>query len=272
MPQPVEPARANTASATSPLVEHRRYQPWPAGHAHDHHQLLFGLDGATELEIDGHLYRVDRHNGLIVPAGSHHEFLGLAGNLQVVADFPGASVALPARLMERPRAFVLDGALGMRVQALAALYPASTCTAHLNWTVAATLAGDLADALGASDRHDAASMFPVMAIDAYLRVNLSSALHAGHLAEHFGWSVRRFHTLFAEAFGDTPHRYQTRLRLDRAVQLLAGTGLPLVDVALASGYPDQTTFTRSFTRRFGQPPGAWRASAGGFSPPTPGPG
>jgi AraC-like DNA-binding protein len=269
MPPPAELAHPGAAS---PLVEPRRYHPWPAGHAHDHHQLLFGLDGATELEIDGHLYRVDRHHGLIVPAASHHEFLGLAGNLQVVADFPGASVALPARLMERPRAFVLDGILGTRVRALARLRPAGTRATHLNWTVAATLASDLADALGASDGQGTTTVFPVMAIDAYLRANLSSSLHAGHLAERFGWSVRRFHTLFAEAFGDTPHRYQTRLRLDRAVQLLAGTGLPLAEVALASGYPDQTTFTRSFTRRFGQPPGAWRAAAGRFSPRKPAPG
>ncbi|WER49171.1 AraC family transcriptional regulator [Cupriavidus sp. WKF15] len=270
MPQPAEPAHAGPVRTASPLVEPRRYHPWPAGHAHDHHQLLFGLDGATELEIDGHLYRVDRHNGLIVPAGSHHEFLGLAGNLQVVADFPGASVALPARLMERPRAFALDGALGTRVQALATWRPGGARATHRNWTIAATLAGDLADALGTANGQGAASAFPVMAIDAYLRANLSSALHADHLAARFGWSVRRFHTLFAEAFGDTPHRYQTRLRLDRAVQLLACSGLPLAEVALASGYPDQTTFTRSFTRRFGQPPGAWRASAGSFSPPTPG--
>jgi len=269
MPPPAELAHAGAAN---PLVEPRRYHPWPAGHAHDHHQLLFGLDGATELEIDGHLYRVDRHHGLIVPAASHHEFLGLTGNLQVVADFPGASVALPARLMERPRAFVLDGVLGTRVRALAGLRPAGTRATHLNWSVAATLASDLADALGTWDGHGTTTVFPVMAIDAYLRANLSSALHASHLAERFGWSVRRFHTLFAEAFGDTPHRYQTRLRLDRAVQLLAGTGLPLAEVALASGYPDQTTFTRSFTRRFGQPPGTWRASASGVSPPTPAPG
>ena len=46
-----------------------------------------------------------------------------------------------------------------------------------------------------------------------------------------------------------------------ALQLLSQTTLPLAEIALASGYPDQTTFTRGFTRRFGQPPGAWRAAA-----------
>jgi transcriptional regulator GlxA family with amidase domain len=102
-----------------------------------------------------------------------------------------------------------------------------------------------------------------MAVDAYLRANLDSPLRVAEVAGHFGWSVRRFQTLFAEAFGDTPHRYQTRLRLDRALQLLTQSTLPLAEIALASGYPDQTTFTRSFTRRFGQPPGAWRAVARG---------
>ncbi|MCY1346036.1 hypothetical protein D9M69_321110 [compost metagenome] len=85
------------AEAPAPLVEHRRYRGQPDGHQHRYHQLLFGLAGATELEIDGHVYRVDARTGLIVPAGSHHEFLGFDGNLQLVADFPARSAAACAR-------------------------------------------------------------------------------------------------------------------------------------------------------------------------------
>ncbi|KWR90746.1 helix-turn-helix transcriptional regulator [Cupriavidus sp. IDO] len=254
------PPRAEAAGRAAPLVERRRYQPWAYGHQHGYHQLLFGLDGATELEIDGHVYRVDSRSGLVVPAGSHHEFLGLAGNLQLVADFPASSVALPARLMARPRPFTLDGAFGTRVRALAALRTAAARAPQYDWQLAATLAVELAGCLGLAGDNE---VFPLMAIDAYLRANLSTPVRAGELAGHFGWSVRRFHTLFTEAFGDTPHRYQTRLRLDQAVQLLARTGLPLAEVALAAGYPDQTTFTRGFTRRFGQPPGAWREAMRG---------
>ncbi len=250
------PKRAETAS---PLVEHRRYRRQPDGHQHGYHQLLFGLAGATELEIDGHVDRVDDRTGLIVPAGSHHEFLGFDGNLQLVADFPARSVALPARLMARPRTFSLDGAFGSRVRALAAWRAAAAARGpQADWQLAATLAAALADCLGMPGDQD---VFPLMAVDAYLRANPTSTLRVAEVAGHFGWSVRRFHTLFAEAFGDTPHRYQTRLRLDRAVQLLSQTTLPLAEIALASGYPDQTTFTRSFTRRFGQPPGAWREAA-----------
>jgi AraC-like DNA-binding protein len=40
---------------------------------------------------------------------------------------------------------------------------------------------------------------------------------------------------------------------------MAGT-MSLADIAYGVGYPDQTTFTRAFARRFGKPPG-WRAAA-----------
>lgn len=255
----------------SPLVEPRRYAPAAFGHAHDYHQLLFGIDGALELEVDGHAYRVDATHGLVIPAGAHHVCAGLVGNFQLVADFPPASVALPAGLMARPRAFALDGALAACVRELAAPpevsamgtamgtalnAPARCLPLQHAWQRAARLATALAGRLG-----DAGSArFPVAAIDAYLRANLATPVRADRLAAHFGWGARRFHALFCEAFGDTPHAYQTRLRLDQAVQWLMAGEMPLLEIAFGVGYPDQTTFARAFARRFGLPPGAWRGS------------
>ncbi|UBM08053.1 helix-turn-helix domain-containing protein [Cupriavidus metallidurans] len=245
----------------SPLVEPRRYSPRPFGHAHDYHQLLFGVDGAIELEIDGHAYRVDGQHGLVVPAGAHHVCAGLTENLQLVADFPASSVALPARLMENPRAFAMDASFAARVRALATHRPSGDLPLQHAWHCATALAGNLASALGLDAARNDATHFPAMAIDAWLRANLASPLRVAQLAARMGWGARRFHTLFCEAFGDTPHGYQTRLRLDQAVQwLMAGT-MSLADIAYGVGYPDQTTFTRAFARRFGKPPGAWRAAA-----------
>ena len=256
------------AEHASPLVEPRRYQPWPLGHAHDYHQLLFGVDGAMELEIDGHAYRVDARHGLVVPGGEHHVCVGLPGNLQLVADFPASSVALPARLMARPRTFALEGALADQVRALATMRRAAADPAGTadpppqhDWQRAAWLARNLAASLGHGLGQRDPARFPVMEIDACLRANLAAPLRAEDLASRFGWGARRFHTLFCEAFGDTPHGYQTRLRLDQAVQWLMAGAMPLADIAFGVGYPDQTTFTRAFARRFGLPPGAWRNAA-----------
>lgn len=250
------------ADHAAPLVEPRRYQRRPFGHAHDYHQLLFGVDGEIELEIDGHAYRVDGGHGLVIPAGEHHLCAGLGENLQLVADFPASSVAVPARLMSRPRTFSMDGAFAARVRALATV-PSSTpgTPPQYAWQQAAALSVGLSAMLGLDDRQVDAARFPVAAIDRYLRDNLSTPLRVDQLAARIGWGARRFHTLFCDAFGDTPHGYQTRLRLDQAVQwLMAGT-MPLAEIAGGVGYPDQTTFTRAFSRRFGMPPAAWRTAA-----------
>ncbi|EHP37743.1 AraC family transcriptional regulator [Cupriavidus basilensis OR16] len=248
------------AGRPAPLVETRVYQPEREWHRHDYHQVLFGLDGACELEIGGHLHRLDPCGGLIVPAGERHDFLGLAGNRQLVLDMPLDSLALPAALMDRPTAFAITGGWRERVRRLATLPPGANSRQH-HWQLAATLAADLAQALGVDGRAQPAR-FPLAQIDAYLRRHLDTPLRADQLAAQFGWSVRRFHTLFCNAFGDTPHRYQMRLRLDQAARLLADRAQPLADISLALGFPDQTTFTRSFTQRFGLPPGAWRAGLG----------
>jgi AraC-like DNA-binding protein len=245
----------------SPLVEPRRYQRRPFGHAHDYHQLLFGVDGEIELEIDGHAYRVDAGHGLVIPAGLHHLCRGITDNLQLVADFPASSVALPARLLSRPRTFRMEGAFATQVRELTTSFAASppgSVPCQKDWQRAAALAGGLSAMLGIDGYPDDASRFPVIAIDHYLRAHLATPLRVDQLAARIGWGPRRFHTLFCEAFGDTPHGYQTRLRLDQAVQwLMAGT-MPLAEIAIGVGYPDQTTFTRAFARRFGMPPGAWR--------------
>lgn len=254
------PASSPASPPASPVVEPRRYAPAAFGHAHDYHQLLFGIDGALELEVDGHAYRVDATHGLVIPAGAHHVCAGLAGNFQLVADFPPASVALPAGLMARPRAFALDGALAACVRELAAppdVAPAPSLPLQHTWQRAARLATALAGRLG----NAGPARFPVAAIDAYLRASLAAPVRTDRLAAHFGWGARRFHALFCEAFGDTPHAYQTRLRLDQAVQWLMAGEMPLLEIAFGVGYPDQTTFSRAFARRFGQPPGAWRVAA-----------
>lgn len=246
----------------SPLVEPRRYHRRPFGHAHDYHQLLFGVDGEIELEIDGHAYRVDGTHGLVIPAGLHHLCSGLTDNLQLVADFPSSSVALPARLMAKPRTFTMDTTFATHVRGLATARDASrTVAAQHAWHQAAALAGGLSAMLGLDDRQPDAARFPVAAIDNYLRAHLSTPLRVDQLAARIGWGPRRFHTLFCEAFGDTPHGYQTRLRLDQAVQWLMSGAMPLAEIAAGIGYPDQTTFTRAFARRFGMPPAAWRTAA-----------
>lgn len=62
-------------------------------------------------------------------------------------------------------------------------------------------------------------------------------------------------------FGLTPRQLALKVRLDEALHLLATTDASLADIALRTGFCDQSAFTRHFRRLAGLPPGAFRATA-----------
>lgn len=247
--------------AADPNVDTRCYAAEPAGHAHDFHQVVLGGDGGTELELDGHLHRVDAGAGLLIPAGTRHDYRGLdAANRQLVVDLPADSVALPASLFRRPRAFVIDAPLRRRVQPLLCL-AGERVSRPRHWLLATRFADDLAHRLHTAPANDDARRFPVARIDTWLRRHAGDAPPLKDLAARFGYGPRRFHDLFVDAFGEAPHRYLTRLRLDAALALLDDSSRALGDIALDTGFADQSAFTRRFTQRFGLPPGRWRQMA-----------
>ncbi len=71
--------------------------------------------------------------------------------------------------------------------------------------------------------------------------------------------VGRFHLIraFHAALGLPPHAYQIRIRVARAMTLIR-LGVPLVEVALRTGFADQSHLTRHFTRVIGVSPGRYR--------------
>jgi len=58
--------------------------------------------------------------------------------------------------------------------------------------------------------------------------------------------------------GTTCQKVVDEVRFARARHLLAAGDAPIAEIAFAVGYPDQTSFTRAFTRWAGLSPGAWR--------------
>lgn len=81
----------------------------------------------------------------------------------------------------------------------------------------------------------------------------------GRAAQHAGWSPFHFQRLFSRAFGESPHRFLTRRRIEEARRLLARTDLPVTDVCLAVGYESLGTFSRRFRAHVGHSPTAYRS-------------
>ena len=70
---------------------------------------------------------------------------------------------------------------------------------------------------------------------------------------------------FRAAFGQTPHRYLQRRRIERAMHLLRGSDEPITEICLAVGYTSLGTFSRTFADIVGESPTAYRE---GHAPPA----
>ncbi|WP_424832505.1 AraC family transcriptional regulator [Ruegeria sp.] len=79
------------------------------------------------------------------------------------------------------------------------------------------------------------------------------------LAEATGMSRAKFAAQFTKLIGEPPLKYLTRWRMVLAAEQLGNVSGPaIIDVALSVGYQSEASFSASFKRQFGIPPGAWR--------------
>jgi AraC family transcriptional regulator len=97
----------------------------------------------------------------------------------------------------------------------------------------------------------------------YIRAHLGEDLSLGAVARQIGFSPYHFARLFRRATGAGLHQVVLRERVAHARRLLAGTGLPLANVAVEAGFADQSHLTLVFRRHLGLTPRAFRQEGRG---------
>ena len=86
----------------------------------------------------------------------------------------------------------------------------------------------------------------------------ADALDIEALASSVNLSRAHFIRSFRETFGETPHRYLQRRRIERAMSLLRETDRPVSDICLDVGFTSLGTFSRTFHDIVGTSPRAYR--------------
>lgn len=81
-------------------------------------------------------------------------------------------------------------------------------------------------------------------------------------------SEAHFIRSFRATFGETPHRYLQRRRVERATFLLRDTDLPVTEICLAVGFNSLGTFSRTFAEIIGEPPSLYRRRAARVAVPS----
>lgn len=85
-----------------------------------------------------------------------------------------------------------------------------------------------------------------------------STLDIDRLADVAIMSPAHFIRSFKAAFGETPHRYLQRRRVERAMYLLRTTDRSVTDICMAVGFSSLGTFSRTFTEIVGETPSRFR--------------
>jgi AraC-like DNA-binding protein len=81
-------------------------------------------------------------------------------------------------------------------------------------------------------------------------------------------SEAHFIRTFKATFGETPHRYLQRRRVERAMFMLRESDRSVTDICLDAGFTSLGTFSRTFHDIVGVSPTEYRASEDAIQAPT----
>ena len=231
-------------------------------HAHEFHQIVIGLSGHAEFEIEGLGGSIAPLTGCIVPASHVHYYEGVGINRQLIFDLPDDAPSLSgphremARLFDAPRFFALDDPLrvylNFLVQELA--QPRHTQGDLL----AATFLGCLHSRFNLESPSQQTRRLDLAELDRFIQRNLARRLGVADLARQACLSEAHFSECFRVQTGVTPYQYLLRQRLAAARDLLTASRLPLSEVAAHTGFANQSALSHAFRRAFGHPPSQLR--------------
>ena len=83
-------------------------------------------------------------------------------------------------------------------------------------------------------------------------------LRVEDLGRHASLSPFHFARMFKISVGQAPHAYLTSKRMQHARELLAGTAMPIADIARRVGFRTQAHFSGVFRKQVGATPGQYR--------------
>lgn len=239
----------------------RHYIEAPIAHSHDHAQLVFGLSGHLDLEVEGRGSQVRESSVMVLPFSAHHTCGSRDGSRCLVLDVPtehwvlqslGEHADASRRLLDQPARLALDSRQSQLVQWLAhspvddpliVQQGAVLLLASLNHPLAPSVPG---------------RRLPYAAFNAHIERHAAHPLQVADLARLADLSVARLHARFIAECGQTPMDFIRSRRLHKALGLLRETPLPIGEIAERVGYASQSAFAAAMLREFGTAPSALR--------------
>jgi AraC family transcriptional regulator len=92
----------------------------------------------------------------------------------------------------------------------------------------------------------------------YIDSHITGSVLVADLGALLQRSEAHFSRAFKRTFGESPHAFLVRRRVELAAQYMLATDASLRDIALRCGFSDQAHLCKHFRQAVGQTPAAWR--------------
>lgn len=235
--------------------------PW---HVHDGPTICFVLRGRFLEGFRGHTIDCEPAMLKVTPAGERHY------NRFDWGDTQGLMVEVSRERYEtlQPHASILDQLIHMRGGVPAVLAQRiHRELAAVDTAAPLAMEGLLLELIASISRRRGSRNGPVprWVRDAQeiLRARMADGVPLAELASLVGAHPVTLTRGFRRSFGCSVGEYLRRLRIERAVDRLARSDLPLAQIALEAGFADQSHFSNLFRRRTGMSPSSYRRSVRG---------
>ncbi len=238
-------------------------------HAHQYTQIVIGLKGQAEFEVDGCGNLVGPGQGCVVSSGVGHAFGGVVGQSDIlVLNMPQPSQTEPLVLQKLNELspsqvyFQLDAKIQRLIQLLVNEMQSNPDDLLLSRACNDTVVALLQRHISAMQVSRKDSRFDLDEIDRYIEQHLTQKISVAQLAGSVFLGESQFHSLFKDQLGVTPHQYVLNKRIDKAKELIEQQSLTLGQVAELTGFSGQSTFAHAFTRLQGVSPSQYKKRIG----------
>lgn len=243
VPEPIYPWHMDTVRhAMQASLSLRRYGASHGSHAHDHFQVLLGLEGALELEVQGRGRLIAAGDGCVIAPGEHHDFESRRGSHCLVLDTTQADWArcacIPAKTAQ---------ALALGHYLAHALLQRDSLALHHGPALLLEAWLPLGSAPSAL-RHQRPIAWAQLA--AWTQQRLHERLTVSQLAAQVFLSPTQFAARCRRETGLSVMQWLRRQRLVLAVQLRS-RGMSVADTAQHCGYRSPSALTAALRRQPG---------------------
>ncbi|WPC76760.1 AraC family transcriptional regulator [Vibrio porteresiae] len=238
-------------------------------HDHDYTQIVIGLKGQVDFEVNGLGNIVSPGQGCVVTCGSGHAFGGVIEQSDIlVLNMPMPKGDDPLLLQKindlanKDIYFQLDGQIQQLIQMLVLEMRAHPDDLLLSRACNDTLISLLQRHISSFELHRKDSRFDLDTIDRYIERHLANKISVLQLAGSVYLGESQFHMLFKERMGITPHQYVLQKRVNCAKELICQGQFSLGQVAELTGFANQSAFTHAFARIEGCSPSQFKKHSG----------